>query len=133
AGAGDQVDELGPRHARLGPTVGNRPAGGCAEPENAGGGRSVQCAMRTTLAVLSLVAALGTPLSAQPGSDPAPQPGQSMTMTDLFEQIRRVEPIRRAGLRAGLLRQAQQVVPVVVVVSDARSYLAALSAWEGAR
>lgn len=109
--------------------------------------RSVQSLMPPSLAVLCLTGLLGigpaiADAAAQPGqsnpsSPPTPSqtPGQtrSVTLPELFAQIERVEPIRRAGLRAGLLRQIQQIAPTVVLVSDARSYLAAITAWEGPR
>ncbi len=113
--------------------------------------RSVQSRMHSPLAVLSLAGLLAAaPVSAtgvgsQPGDQsppahtppvaPAPPTPQTQTMTlpELFAQIQRVEPVRRAGLRADLLRRAQQVAPTVVIVSDARSYLAAIAAWEGPR
>jgi hypothetical protein len=69
----------------------------------------------------------------QPGTPAAPGQTQSVTLPELFAQIGRAEPIRRAGLRADLLRRAQQVAPTVVIVSDARSYLAAIAGWEGPR
>ncbi|PCI08999.1 hypothetical protein COB72_07270 [bacterium] len=62
---------------------------------------------------------------------PAPSSGLSGSFIEVFAQIKEQDPIRRAGMRANLLRQIQMIVPVVVVVSDAPSYLAAISKWEG--
>lgn len=71
---------------------------------------------------------------AQPDDQPATQPNtQNITIAQLFEQVDRTEPVRRAGLRADLIRRTQQTVPVVVIVSDARAYLEAVAAWEGGR
>ncbi|MCC5823968.1 MAG: hypothetical protein LAT64_13570 [Phycisphaerales bacterium] len=67
---------------------------------------------------------------ARPAAEPEPR---TMTLTEAFAQVRRVEPIRRAGLRADLLRRTQQVVPAVVIVTDARGYLAAIAGWDGQR
>lgn len=53
------------------------------------------------------------------------------TLSDVMGKINEQEPIRRAGLRASVLRQAQLTVPVVVVVDDAPSYLLAISSWVG--
>jgi hypothetical protein len=90
----------------------------------------------TQTAVLGLACLLSAapPAAAQPGS-PGPGEGQAqnVTLQEAFAQIRRVEPVRRAGLRADLLRRTQQVVPAVVIVRNARGYLAAVSAWEGVR
>ena len=63
-----------------------------------------------------------------------PDPGSTtMTLAEAFAQVRRVEPVRRAGLRADLMRRTQQIVPGVVIVSDARGYLEAVAGWEGQR
>ena len=71
-----------------------------------------------------------------PATDPAtggdPQT-RTVTLPEIFAQVRQAEPVRRAGLRADLLRRTQQTVPVVVIVSEARDYLAAVAAWEGPR
>lgn len=53
------------------------------------------------------------------------------SLPELFARIGEVEMIRRAGLKASLLRQAQQSLSFVVVVDDAPSYLYAISQWEG--
>tara|TARA_R110002072_G_scaffold42064_4_gene117535 strand:+ start:97704 stop:99845 length:2142 start_codon:yes stop_codon:yes gene_type:complete len=61
-----------------------------------------------------------------------PKPTQvSGTLVDAFAQVQKQEPMRRAGLKAAMLRQIQTVVPVVIIVEDAQSYLFAISNWEG--
>jgi hypothetical protein len=74
---------------------------------------------------------------AQPDPSPSAQSPDDQTqrveITDLFRQIAKAEPGRRAGLRADLIRRTQQTVPTVVLVSDARSYLHAIAGWEGVR
>ncbi|MCA9288452.1 MAG: hypothetical protein KDA05_07700 [Phycisphaerales bacterium] len=65
----------------------------------------------------------GTPGSGTPGApDGVAQPGQ-VALEDLVPQL-------RAGFRGEFLRQQQAVIPVVVVVPDAGSYLRALGAWK---
>ena len=54
----------------------------------------------------------------------------SGSLSELFARIDEVEPVRRAGLRAALLRQVQMTLPFVVLVDDAPSYLYAISQWE---
>ncbi|MDF1809215.1 MAG: hypothetical protein P1U42_05925 [Phycisphaerales bacterium] len=54
----------------------------------------------------------------------------SGTFSDVYVQIKDQDPVRRAGMRATLLRRAQQVVPIVVIVDNADSYLFAISNWE---
>lgn len=80
--------------------------------------------------------ALAGAANAQPGTpappDPA-DPARTMTLPEIFAQVRQAEPVRRAGLRADLIRRTQQTVPVVVIVTDARGYLAAIAGWEGPR
>ena len=61
-----------------------------------------------------------------------PKPSQvSGTLVDAFAQVKKQAPMRRAGLKAAMLRQIQTVVPVVIIVEDAQSYLFAISNWEG--
>lgn len=72
----------------------------------------------------------GQPSQAGPGQA---GPGQGVTINQLFDQIDRAEPIRRAGLRANIIHRTQQTVPAVVIVSDARAFLEAVSTWEGGR
>lgn len=91
--------------------------------------RSVQSGMRRLLIVLCSGLTAST-LAAQTGAAGEPQ---TVTLPEVFAQIGRAEPIRRAGLKADVLRRAQQIVPTVVIVSDARGYLAAISAWDGPR
>jgi len=52
------------------------------------------------------------------------------TLGEVFAQIQTQPDIRRAGLKAGLLRRAQVTVPVVVIVKDASGFLDAISSWE---
>lgn len=61
----------------------------------------------------------------------SPKSTISGSLTQIFEQIEDQDPIRRAGLKASVLRQAQVTIPMVVVVEDADSYLYAISNWEG--
>lgn len=84
--------------------------------------------MRPKTTLLALAALAACHAAAQPDAGT-----QTVSLTDLFTQVRQAEPIRRAGLRADLLRRAQQVAPVVVIVSDARGFLGAVEAWEGPR
>lgn len=65
------------------------------------------------------------------GTDQQAETNMSGSLSDLFARMGEVEVIRRAGLKASLLRQAQQALPFVVVVDDAPSYLYAISQWEG--
>jgi len=62
-------------------------------------------------------------------------PAQGSTITgtfsDVYVQIKEQDPARRAGMRASLLRRAQLIVPIVVIVENADSYLFAISNWEG--
>jgi hypothetical protein len=58
------------------------------------------------------------------------QQHHSGSLASLFEKIKEADPILQAGLKAGLLRQAQQVLPFVVVVNNPGSYLYAISQWE---
>ncbi|MBL4697634.1 MAG: hypothetical protein JKX70_02250 [Phycisphaerales bacterium] len=57
------------------------------------------------------------------------QPVQS-SLSQVFEQILEQEPLRRAGLRASVLRQSQVVPAMVVIVESADDYLFAISQWE---
>ncbi len=78
------------------------------------------------------------PAAAVPGaSKPSNPPGAGSgvgagagTLADIFAQIQDQPAIRRAGLRAGVLERVQIVVPTVVIVKDAKSYLLAISGWE---
>ncbi len=58
------------------------------------------------------------------------EPKAAGSLGDIFAQINDQAAIRRAGLKAGLLRRVQVTVPVVVVVKDANGYLQAISGWE---
>ncbi len=58
------------------------------------------------------------------------QPQGAGSLRNIFEQINDQPAIRRAGLKAGVLRQMQVIVPVVVVVKDANGYLQAIANWE---
>ncbi|MGV6813739.1 MAG: hypothetical protein ACWA5W_01875, partial [Phycisphaerales bacterium] len=55
----------------------------------------------------------------------------SGTLGELFKQIDELDPIRRAGLKASVLRRVGTVLPMVVVVDDAPGYLHAIANWEG--
>jgi hypothetical protein len=73
-----------------------------------------------------------------PDDEPAPDPivqgaGQNPTMTfnELYQSIGTMDENRRAGLRASLLSQAMQTLPIVVIVDDLSMYIDAISAWEG--
>ncbi len=89
-----------------------------------------------------MLLAMCGPCAAQVGSGepvvPSPQGAEqegdekiSGSLPDLFARMGEVEVTRRAGLKAALLRQAQQTLDFVVVVDDAQSYLYAISQWEG--
>ena len=77
----------------------------------------------------------GVPAGGQPeggGADGGAAPDRTTgTLPELFERIDDAQAVLRAGLRAGLLRQAQRAIGFVVVVDDAPSYLNAISQWEG--
>ncbi|MBL4590331.1 MAG: hypothetical protein JKY96_00070, partial [Phycisphaerales bacterium] len=45
--------------------------------------------------------------------------------------IEKADPVRRAGLRASLIRQTQRILPVVVIVKNDGDYLQAIASWEG--
>ena len=55
----------------------------------------------------------------------------SGSLAEIFAQIQEQDPIRRGGLKASVLRRVQTIIPMVVVVEDADSYLFAISNWEG--
>ncbi len=65
-----------------------------------------------------------------PPPDPVPQ-AQGMSFNELYKSIDNMDANRRAGLRASLLSQAMQTLPIVVIVDDLSKYLDAISAWEG--
>lgn len=58
------------------------------------------------------------------------KPNHTGSLASLFEKIKEADPILQAGLKAGLLRQAQQTLPFVVIVDNPGSYLYAISQWE---
>jgi hypothetical protein len=87
---------------------------------------------RTRHAALACMLTLAPAADAQ-NAPPASPPAAQVTIADALAQVNRADAARRAGLRADLLRRAQQVVPAVVIVTDARAYLEAISAWEGTR
>jgi hypothetical protein len=65
---------------------------------------------------------------------PAVKPSRttmSGSLGEIFAQINTQAPNRRAGYKASMLKRIQRVVPTVVVVQDAQSYLFAISEWEG--
>ncbi len=95
-------------------------AAATAQPD-AGGNEGAKPPQRDGSSVLS---PMGT------GQD-APGGVISGTLSELMARIDEQEPIRRAGLRAGVLRNVQMTVPVVIVVNNAESYLTAISGWEG--
>lgn len=72
---------------------------------------------------------LSKPMNTTPASSPKGK--VSGTLGGVFAQIEEQEAIRRAGLKANVLRQIQTVLPMVVVVHDAPSYLHAIANWEG--
>lgn len=104
--------------------------------------------MNPALMLTTIVCALLAPVAASqpqntPGRAPevivprpATQPPQpqaiSGTLRDIFAQIQQQEPIRRAGLKASVIKRAQLTVPIVVIVDDAPSYLLAIRNWEAA-
>ncbi len=110
---------------------------------NAGPGRPVEWGMNRASAPLFSLAlaasAMVCPGGGLPGEldagMPATQPEDAdrVMVSDLLGQAKAAEPIRRAGLRADLLRRTQRIVPTVVIVRDTRSYLHAIAGWEGPR
>lgn len=75
----------------------------------------------------SPAATVPTPAGKKPSSS------KSGTLSEIFAQVNDQPAIRRAGLRAGLLRQIQVTASIVVIVKDANSYLLAISNWENAQ
>lgn len=71
-----------------------------------------------------------TPMGHDPDSSTSDSAGTG-TLASVFAQINEQDPIRRAGLKASVLRQVQRVVPIVVIVENADSYLHAIENWEG--
>lgn len=61
----------------------------------------------------------------------AQESGSVTTIGDAISAIGQAEPARRAGLKSSLMRQTQQIIPAVVIVSDSGSYLSAIESWEG--
>lgn len=61
-----------------------------------------------------------------------PKSNISGTLGEVFTQIQEQEPIRRAGLRASVLKRVQATLSIVVIVEDANSYLFAIANWENA-
>ncbi|MCA9275039.1 MAG: hypothetical protein KDA29_03340 [Phycisphaerales bacterium] len=98
--------------------------------------RTMRCVGAMTLLVAMSAGALGQdgqrpPIIPTPqGSGQAPGGRVTGSLPDLFARINDMDPLLRPGLRASLLRQAQMVVPFVVIVDDAPSYLYAISQWE---
>ena len=76
---------------------------------------------------------MSKPMPGQMGTAPSQTPKGTLsgTLGGVFAQIEQQEAIRRAGLKANVLRQIQTVLPMVVVVHDAPSYLHAIANWEG--
>ncbi len=94
--------------------------------------RSIASSCRAAVSALFIAAPGGA--YAQPPQPPTPiDAAGRVQLADVFRQVERAEPGRRAGLRADLIRRTQQTVPIVVLVSDAKSYLDAISGWEGPR
>jgi len=87
--------------------------------------------MLTTTIVPAVFLLAGVALGQQSAPPAASQPTKVTTIADAIGAIEQAEPMRRAGLKASLMRQTQQIIPVVVVVSDAGSYLSAIESWEG--
>lgn len=89
--------------------------------------------MTTTKAVCSLIAlsVLCGVVFAQSDDQSTKPAGTTTTIVDAIAAIGRAEPSRRAGLKASLMRQTQQIIPAVVVVTDSASYLSAIESWEG--
>lgn len=79
------------------------------------------------------LAPLLTPLLAIAGTATAQNDPARVGVTDLLAQVNQADPVRRAGLRADLIRRTQQTVPAVVIVSDTRGFLHAIAGWEGTR
>lgn len=80
-----------------------------------------------SLIALSMLSGLG---AAQP-TENEQESGRVTTIGDAIAAISRAEPSRRAGLKSSLMRQTQQIIPAVVIVSDSASYLSAIESWEG--
>lgn len=70
------------------------------------------------------------PVLSNPQGETTQERSVSGSIPDLFARIDELDADRRAGLKAALLRQAQRVLPLVVVVDDAPSYLYAIGQWE---
>ena len=62
---------------------------------------------------------------------PAPVCRAETPIGPLLQRIERMPPAQRLGARAQLLKSAQRLVPVVVVVPDAASAARAIAAWDG--
>jgi hypothetical protein len=90
---------------------------------------------KTLFGCLIVCAMIGwTAGAAQPTDSTQSLPDKSakpMTINDALAAISQADPIRRAGLRSGLIRQTQRIIPAVVIVRDAASYIDAISSWEG--
>ena len=98
--------------------------------------RTMRCVGVLTLLSAACAVALGQD-GQRPPIIPTPQGSGQATggrvtgsLPELFDRIKEADPLLRPGLRASLLRQAQSVVPFVVIVDDAPSYLYAISQWE---
>lgn len=69
-----------------------------------------------------------------PPSPPSPAPGDKGPATSppagaAAEAIKHMPPSQKLGLRAAFVRSKMPVNPIVVIVPDARSYVAAIGAW----
>ncbi len=96
--------------------------------------------MKYSVACVALLGGLfGVAWAGQPDlpiDQPVVQPDQpakpaGLSIGDAIKAISQAEPVRRAGLKASLIRQTQRIIPAVVIVHDAESYLDAISSWEG--
>ncbi len=73
------------------------------------------------LPVLAAVLPLCLAPACSPGADDPPQPGQ-VALTDL-------PPVVQVGARAEFLRSQFRIVPTLVLVPDARTYVYAVASW----
>lgn len=78
---------------------------------------------------LLLTIAAWTCLAAAADAQPA-EPARQ-TLQEALARADALAPERRLGVRASLLRQTQQVIPVVVIAEDEASYAEAIASWRG--